>query len=246
MISSGLAGIAATHCTHQSLAGLDQRPIHAVHLVIQSASVAQIVPGAVAPPQRRRDRSAVDTFASLAELKVHCTLVRGGALESRRIVGTAPWRGHHDRILCVELCRQLTMCGAKAICGPSRILCRCCCGATKLRCHMIVLTIRGHIQWRRLLVVIATDGASCASSNGCQIRISGCRRGAAAVVHLGAGGGGGNGGHLQLHVMVVAAELWIIPCGLLIRCGLQEGERSERNRESSLMCTFKEMNYNLR
>jgi hypothetical protein len=49
---------------------LDQRPIHAVHLVVEAASVAQVVAGAVAAPQRRRHGAAVDALASVRERQV--------------------------------------------------------------------------------------------------------------------------------------------------------------------------------
>ncbi len=51
--------------TYQSALGLDEGSILPVHLVVKSASVAQVVAGAVSPPQGRRRRSAVDAFATL-------------------------------------------------------------------------------------------------------------------------------------------------------------------------------------
>lgn len=48
-----------------------QRPVHAVHLVVESARVAQVVPGAVAPPQRRVDRAAVHALPTLREKLRH-------------------------------------------------------------------------------------------------------------------------------------------------------------------------------
>lgn len=56
--------------THHAFGRLDQRSIHAVHLVVQSARVAQVVAGAVAPPQRRRNGAAVDALSALAELQI--------------------------------------------------------------------------------------------------------------------------------------------------------------------------------
>jgi hypothetical protein len=51
--------------TYQSALGLDEGSILPVHLVVKSASVAQVVAGAVSPPQGRRRRSAVDALATL-------------------------------------------------------------------------------------------------------------------------------------------------------------------------------------
>ena len=45
--------------------GLDQRPVLAVHLVVQPAGIAQVVAGGVPPPQGRRRRAAVDALAAL-------------------------------------------------------------------------------------------------------------------------------------------------------------------------------------
>lgn len=57
--------------TYQAFRGLDERPVHAVHLVIKSACVTEIMTGAVPSPERRRYRPAVDALATLAELEVH-------------------------------------------------------------------------------------------------------------------------------------------------------------------------------
>lgn len=51
--------------TYQSALGLDEGSILPVHLVVKSASVAQVVAGAVSSPQGRRRRSAVDALATL-------------------------------------------------------------------------------------------------------------------------------------------------------------------------------------
>lgn len=49
--------------THQSTRRLEKRSVDAVvHLVVESASVAQVVACAVATPQWRRDGAAVDAF----------------------------------------------------------------------------------------------------------------------------------------------------------------------------------------
>ena len=51
--------------THQSPLGLDQRPVLAVHLVVEAAGVAEVVSVAVSPPQRCRGRRTVDALAAL-------------------------------------------------------------------------------------------------------------------------------------------------------------------------------------
>ena len=53
--------------THQSSLRLDEGPILSVHLVVESAGVAEVVSGTVPPPQRRRRRAAVDALATLCE-----------------------------------------------------------------------------------------------------------------------------------------------------------------------------------
>jgi hypothetical protein len=45
--------------------GLDERPVGAVHLVVEAARVAQVVAVPVTPPQWGRGSCAVDTFAAL-------------------------------------------------------------------------------------------------------------------------------------------------------------------------------------
>ena len=49
---------------YQSSLGFDERPVLAVDLVVKSARVAQVLSGAVASPQRRRRRTAVDTLTT--------------------------------------------------------------------------------------------------------------------------------------------------------------------------------------
>ena len=51
--------------THHALFRLGQRPVLAVHLVVESAGVAEVVSVAVASPQRRGGGAAVDTLAAL-------------------------------------------------------------------------------------------------------------------------------------------------------------------------------------
>lgn len=52
---------------YQSSGLFDQRSIHAVHFVVQAAGIAQVMAGAVAPPQGRRNGTAVHTLAALRE-----------------------------------------------------------------------------------------------------------------------------------------------------------------------------------
>lgn len=56
---------------YQSFRRFYQRSVHAVHFVVQSARVAQVVPRPVSPPQRGGYRAAVDALAPLAELELH-------------------------------------------------------------------------------------------------------------------------------------------------------------------------------
>ena len=56
----------ANEGNYQSACLLDEGALGAVvHFVIEAAGVAQIMAGAVATPQRRRNRTAVDAFAPL-------------------------------------------------------------------------------------------------------------------------------------------------------------------------------------
>jgi hypothetical protein len=55
---------------------LDERPVLAVHLVVEAARVAQVVAVAVAPPQWRRRRSAVDALAALCDAKINENVLR--------------------------------------------------------------------------------------------------------------------------------------------------------------------------
>lgn len=64
------------------------------------------MPGAVASPQRRRDRTAVDALAALAVLVLHRRVVRRRALEAARIVRSPRSRRHHDGVLRIELWRM--------------------------------------------------------------------------------------------------------------------------------------------
>ena len=51
--------------TYQSALGLDEGSILPVHLVVKTASVAQVVTGSISPPQGRRRCPAVDALATL-------------------------------------------------------------------------------------------------------------------------------------------------------------------------------------
>lgn len=55
----------------QSFLGFDERPVDAVHLVVEAAGVAQIVSGSVPAPQRRGHRAAVDALPALSGHVVH-------------------------------------------------------------------------------------------------------------------------------------------------------------------------------
>lgn len=63
-------GVRRVPLTYQP-AGLLERPVHAVHLVVEAASVAEVVAGAVSPPQRRVDGAAVHALAPLREKLCH-------------------------------------------------------------------------------------------------------------------------------------------------------------------------------
>ena len=57
--------------SYQTASLLDERTLGSVvHLVVQSAGVAQVVPRAVATPQRRRNGSAVDALSAVHLLVV--------------------------------------------------------------------------------------------------------------------------------------------------------------------------------
>lgn len=62
---SGARACASLSVSHQSFLRLDERPVDAVHLVVQAAGVAQVVAGAVPAPQRRGHGAAVDALPSL-------------------------------------------------------------------------------------------------------------------------------------------------------------------------------------
>ena len=62
------------HLTDESLGRLDQGAVHAVHLVVEAAGVAEVVAGAVAAPQRRRNGATVDALAALPKRKLHAAV----------------------------------------------------------------------------------------------------------------------------------------------------------------------------
>lgn len=51
--------------SHQPFLRFDERPVDAVHLVVEAAGVAQVVPGTVSAPQRRGHGAAVDALPAL-------------------------------------------------------------------------------------------------------------------------------------------------------------------------------------
>ena len=62
---------------YHAFLGLDERPVDSVHLVVQSAGVAEVVSRPVPTPQRRGDRPAVHTLAALARDVLHQFYRRG-------------------------------------------------------------------------------------------------------------------------------------------------------------------------
>lgn len=63
--------------TYQTSLRLDQRPPGAIHLVVKSTGVAQIVAGSITAPEWRGDGSTVDTLTALA--KMSCIGLRSHA-----------------------------------------------------------------------------------------------------------------------------------------------------------------------
>jgi len=53
------------YCTYNSSLWFDEGPVGAVHLVVEAAGVAQVVPVAIAAPQRRRCCAAVNAFSAI-------------------------------------------------------------------------------------------------------------------------------------------------------------------------------------
>jgi len=59
-----MGGTRRVERTDQASFRLDERPILSVHLVIESAGVAQVVPGTISTPQRRGRRAAVNALTT--------------------------------------------------------------------------------------------------------------------------------------------------------------------------------------
>ena len=55
-------------CLYQSSGLLHQGPVHAVHLVVEAAGVAQVVSGAVSTPQGGVYGAAIDALPALCEV----------------------------------------------------------------------------------------------------------------------------------------------------------------------------------
>lgn len=78
--------------THHSLLGLDEGPAEAVHFGVEPAGVAQVVPGAVPPPQRGLDGAAVDALPALGQVlqQLWGQEQRGEAVGTAAEPGVAP------------------------------------------------------------------------------------------------------------------------------------------------------------
>ena len=77
--------------TYQPPLGLDERPVLSVHLVVESAGIAQVVTSAVAAPQRRRGGPAVHALAAFWRWKEMPILVIYRCNTSQCI-----FRRHHE------------------------------------------------------------------------------------------------------------------------------------------------------
>lgn len=66
-LGAGAAGEGGAR-TYHALLRLDEGPAEAVHLAVEPAGVAQVVAGAVPPPQRRLDGAAVHALAALGQV----------------------------------------------------------------------------------------------------------------------------------------------------------------------------------
>lgn len=81
--------------THHSLLGFDEGPAQAVHFGVEPAGVAQVIPGAVPPPQRGLDGAAVDALAALGEVfQQLCGQERGTAMRHGRAIPPQPPRAN--------------------------------------------------------------------------------------------------------------------------------------------------------
>lgn len=54
--------------THQPSLRFNQRSVDAVHFVVQSAGVTQVVAGTISPPEGRRHGPAVDTLSAFSKV----------------------------------------------------------------------------------------------------------------------------------------------------------------------------------
>lgn len=72
--------------THHSLLGLDEGPAEAVHFGVEPAGVAQVVAGAVPPPQRGLDGATVDALPAFGQVFQQ---LWGGRSRGERRWGTA-------------------------------------------------------------------------------------------------------------------------------------------------------------
>ena len=63
----GLPHLQAPRCSYQPPLGFDEGPVLPVHLVVEAAGVAQVVPGAVPPPQRGGRGPAVDALPAFCK-----------------------------------------------------------------------------------------------------------------------------------------------------------------------------------
>lgn len=78
--------------THHSLLGLDEGPAEAVHFGVEPTGVAQVVSGAVPPPQRGLDGAAVDALPALGQVlqQLWGQEQRGEAMGTAAEPGIAP------------------------------------------------------------------------------------------------------------------------------------------------------------
>lgn len=63
-VSAAQAGPA--RCGLQAFLGFDERSVDSIHLVVQSAGIAEVVPGTIPSPQRSRDGATVYALAPLS------------------------------------------------------------------------------------------------------------------------------------------------------------------------------------
>lgn len=68
----------STLADDQSLLWTDERPVLAVHFVVQSASIAEVVAGTISPPERGGSCTTVNTLSSLWWRQTHLVAQFGG------------------------------------------------------------------------------------------------------------------------------------------------------------------------